>query len=239
MISIIIATYNSAASLTNALLSVLNQTYQDWECIVVDGASKDDTITIVKDFEEKDNRFSHISEPDKGIYDAYNKGWKMAKGEWIYYLGSDDTLFDSGLKLLISHCGDSSIVYGDMCYCGFARELYKPSPDILSLGQMISHQSLIMRRDILQRFGGFDETYRICSDYDLIQKCIQSKCEMKHINGYVAKFNVSGISGSSTDNLREALIIQKKYKISHPAILTYRYIINCFKKKIKRLMRRP
>lgn len=239
MISIIIATYNSAASLSIALSSVLNQTYQNWECIVIDGASTDETISIVKEFENKDNRFRHISEPDKGIYDAYNKGWRMSKGEWIYYLGSDDLLFADGLKTLISYCVDASVVYGDMCYCGFGRELYKPSPDNLSLGQMISHQSLIMRRDILQRFGGFDETYRICADYDLIQKCIQSKCGMKHINGYVAKFNVSGISGSSTDNLREALIIQKKYKISRPAILSCRYIIKCFKKKIKRLIRRP
>ncbi len=69
-----------------ALDSVLNQSYQDWECIVVDGASKDNTIGIVKEYVSKDARFRYISEPDHGIYDAFNKGWKMAKGQWVMYL---------------------------------------------------------------------------------------------------------------------------------------------------------
>ena len=90
MVSIIIATYNSEKTLRRALDSVLNQTYQDWECIVVDGASKDNTIEIVKEYVSKDTRFRYVSEPDHGIYDAFNKGWKMAKGEWVMYLGSDD-----------------------------------------------------------------------------------------------------------------------------------------------------
>ena len=80
MVSIIIATYNSGKTLRRALDSVLNQSYQDWECIVVDGASKDNTIGIVKEYVKKDSRFRYISEPDHGIYDAFNKGWKMAKG---------------------------------------------------------------------------------------------------------------------------------------------------------------
>ena len=79
MVSIIVATYNSDKTLRQALDSVLNQSYQDWECIVVDGASKDSTIDIVKEYVSKDSRFRYISEPDNGIYDAFNKGWKMAK----------------------------------------------------------------------------------------------------------------------------------------------------------------
>lgn len=98
MVSIIIATYNSEKTLRRALDSVLNQSYQDWECIVVDGASKDNTIGIVKEYVKKDSRFRYISEPDHGIYDAFNKGWKMAKGEWVMYLGSDDRLTTNGFS---------------------------------------------------------------------------------------------------------------------------------------------
>ncbi|HBV84011.1 MAG TPA: glycosyltransferase, partial [Lachnospiraceae bacterium] len=70
--------------------SVLNQSFQGWECIIVDGASKDNTIEIMEEYCEKDARFRYVSEPDNGIYDAFNKGWRLAKGQWIQYLGSDD-----------------------------------------------------------------------------------------------------------------------------------------------------
>ena len=98
LISIIIATYNAEETLHDALESVLNQSFQDWECLVVDGASKDNTVKIIEEFCKHDKRFRFISEPDKGIYDAFNKGWRMAKGEWIYYLGADDLLLKDALE---------------------------------------------------------------------------------------------------------------------------------------------
>ena len=113
-ISIIIATFNSAKTLRVALNSVMLQTFQDWECIVVDGLSKDNTLEIVKEFEAKDVRFHHISEADKGIYDAFNKGWKLAKGEWIYYLGSDDQVTRNGLTDLMEvSTSEACVLYGD------------------------------------------------------------------------------------------------------------------------------
>lgn len=114
MVSIIIATYNSEKTLKRALDSVLNQSFQDWECIVVDGASKDGTIDIVKEFVSKDSRFRYVSEPDKGIYDAFNKGWKMAKAEWVMYLGSDDEYLRDGIAQLVYKIDDNDIVYGDV-----------------------------------------------------------------------------------------------------------------------------
>ena len=75
LVTIIIATYNSSATLREALSSVLNQSFQGWECIIVDGASKDNTIEIMEEYCEKDARFRYVSEPDNGIYDAFNKGW--------------------------------------------------------------------------------------------------------------------------------------------------------------------
>lgn len=75
-VSIVIATYNSKKTLRRALDSVKNQSYQDWECVIVDGASKDGTVEIIKEYKNKDFRFRYISEPDNGIYDAFNKDGK-------------------------------------------------------------------------------------------------------------------------------------------------------------------
>ena len=91
-LSIIVASYNSGKTIQKALESILMQTFQEWECIIVDGVSMDNTLEIIKQYVLKDNRFRYVSEPDNGIYDAFNKGWMMAKGEWIHYLGSDDYL---------------------------------------------------------------------------------------------------------------------------------------------------
>ena len=120
MVSIIIATYNSEKTLRRALDSVLNQSYQDWECIVVDGASKDNTIGIVKEYVSKDARFRYISEPDHGIYDAFNKGWKMAKGEWVMYLGSDDEYTKDGIKVLMENSDGADVVYGNVILRDFS-----------------------------------------------------------------------------------------------------------------------
>lgn len=231
MISIIIATYNSSKTLRIALQSVLEQTYQNWECIVVDGASKDDTIAIVHEFEKKDSRFRHVSEPDKGIYDAYNKGWKMAKGEWVYYLGSDDILFADGLEKLIQTCQDADIVYGDMCYKRKVKEKYKKSPVTLKLGDMISHQSLVMKRELLEKMDGFDESYRICADFDLIQRCILQNVSMQYVDVYVAIFSTEGLTGSKTDNLKEAYLIKRKYHVGSKLYLLLNFGVKYIKKK--------
>ena len=115
-ISIIIATFNAVKTLSRALDSVLNQSFQDWECIIVDGASKDGTLEVIKEYAEKDSRIRYISEPDKGIYDAYNKGWKIALGQWVLYLGSDDELTFKGVEMLIDSSGDADIVYGNTLF---------------------------------------------------------------------------------------------------------------------------
>ena len=97
-VSIIIATYNAVKTLRVALNSVQNQNFLDWECIIVDGASKDGTVEVVKYFSENDSRYRWVSEPDGGVYNAFNKGWRMAKGEWVYYLGADDELLPNTFK---------------------------------------------------------------------------------------------------------------------------------------------
>lgn len=212
-ISIIIATFNSEKTLRYALESVINQSFQNWECIIIDGASKDDTIEIVKDFKNRDNRFRYISEPDKGIYDAFNKGWKIARGEWIYYLGSDDLITRDGLQCLFSAANSFDIIYGDMNYAtGFGQKSKVSIPENKLIGNMPCHQSMIMKRSLIQKLNGFDmNRYRICADFDLFQRAIKDGATIKHITSIVACFNSQGVSSRISIYMKECYNIKREY----------------------------
>ena len=106
MISVVICTYNSGEITRRAIESVLNCNYENIECLVIDGASKDGTVNIIKSYVDNP-KFRYISESDTGIYNAMNKGWRMAKGEWIHYLGADDELLPNGLHELLDNVDET------------------------------------------------------------------------------------------------------------------------------------
>lgn len=213
LISIIIATYNAEKTLHDALESVLNQSFQDWECIIVDGASKDSTIEIVKEYMKEDSRFRYISEPDNGIYDAFNKGWKMAKGQWILYLGSDDELTSEGLNTLIANSDGADIVYGNTLFrkAGVSKLRLQISSKP-KMGGFCCHQSLIMKRDVILKLGGFDMQYKILADKDLICRAMKEKCKIRQTNVTVSIFCVGGASSPNTRRFKESFAINKKYR---------------------------
>lgn len=222
MVSIIIATYNSEKTLRRAMDSVLNQDFQDWECIVVDGASKDGTIDIVKEFVAKDSRFRYISEPDHGIYDAFNKGWKMARGEWIMYLGSDDEYTKDGIKALMENSQGADVVYGAV-YLKYpnGQKRFQPSysVDCLFKGKYMPccHQSLMMKKNIINSFNGFDESYEILADKELVIRSYVAKYKFNRINTPVSIFSIGGISQDNYqcdfENYRIYSSYEDKYKL--------------------------
>lgn len=190
-ISIIIATYNSASTIRVALDSVREQKYQNWECIVVDGKSKDNTILIVEEFESIDSRFHHISEKDNGIYDAFNKGWKLSKGEWIYFLGSDDKLTDTGFSDLMSVSLDGyGAVSGDVWIIKLDGSLKKN----ISNGYSGCHQGKLVRRFVIESMNGFNEQYAIMADRDLMYRMENSGVKILNIRSYIAYFSMNGTS---------------------------------------------
>ena len=207
-VSIIIATYNSGRTVRAALESVYSQTFQNWECIVVDGASKDDTIDIVKEYCDRDNRFRYISEKDHGIYDAFNKGWKMAKGDWVHYLGSDDLLTMDGMGKLVAELEDSyAIVTGDV---------YLHRPDGTTRKQQYNgyfgcHQGVVMQRIAINILGGFDERYRIMADYDLMVRNFKSGNKVKNTRFFLATFNVGGESQKLSSQWKKMI---ERYRIN-------------------------
>lgn len=197
-VSIIIATFNAAKTLSKALDSVLSQTYQDWECIIVDGVSKDNTINIVKEYVQKDSRFRYISEPDKGIFDAYNKGWKIAKGEWVYYLGADDSLNEKALsEIFVNKLDNFDVIYGNVIIAfsnGDVKYQRPYSPTSLKYKMFACHQSILVKRDMMEKMNGFNIVYPISADFDMMQRIYLNKGIFKYMDTYIASFAYTGIS---------------------------------------------
>lgn len=217
-ISIIIATYNAEATLERALNSVINQQFQDWECIVVDGASKDQTLKIASSFADEDPRIKVYSEPDKGVFDAFNKGWKHASGEWIYYLGCDDELLPNGLSALIVQSEGVDFVYG-----GIVRRYRNGSTKSSQAGIFdkcmpfslgASHQAMIMKRSLIEKLGGFKLKYKILADYDLVNNAYYVGMKTRRCNECVAIFQVGGLSTDNLSSLKERYKILVSYDVS-------------------------
>ena len=197
-ISIIIATFNAEKTLKSALNSVINQTFQDWECIIIDGASKDATIQIVKEYISKDSRFKYISEIDKGIFDAFNKGWKIAQGKWIYYLGADDTLNKFAFeKIHINKIVDSDVLYGniEIIFSNGKKAIKKPQkPSTLRYRMFACHQSILVKRSVIENVNGFNIAYATCADFDMMQRIYLQKGKFTYTNICIATFSYTGIS---------------------------------------------
>ncbi len=222
-VSIIIATFNAASTLRTALESITTQTYQNWECIVVDGLSHDNTIEIVKEYKGRDQRFRYISESDHGIYDAFNKGWSMAKGTWIHYLGADDWLEKEGMeKLMEAEDPEADILFGCVNINRHDGSLCIIKPGFPKIG---NHQGMVMRRSVIETMGGFNgEIYKVIADYDLIVRSLNAGYKMVLCDTNVAHFSIGGYSQSFKNALaycKDRYTINKKYKgVMHPLIYT-------------------
>ena len=178
-LTVITVTFNAERCVEKTLRSVIGQTvYEEQiEYIIVDGASKDDTVEIVKQFGDK---ISHIiSEPDKGIYDAMNKGIRLATAPWICFMNADDTFYDEHTveQLHLEDRAKDSILYGSCVFKlqGGRQELRQPipfwqNPDKCS-GIGICHQATITPTAWMKEMPFDTEHYRYCNDYDFMYRC--------------------------------------------------------------------
>lgn len=183
-ISVITATYNSGRTIGDTLESVLRQTYSDVELIVVDGASRDDTMDVVRRYEPRfGGRLHWTSEPDRGIYDAMNKGIARATGDVIGILNSDDFYTSDTVLERVAEAmagGDVDAVYGDIHYVRDGDlhkcvRYYSSRPfrrGLMRLGFMPAHPSFYCRREVYERCGTFDTTYRVAADFENLLRLI-------------------------------------------------------------------
>lgn len=210
-VSIITVSYNAAGTIRKTIESVLHQTYACIEYIIIDGNSTDKTYQIIceydKKFEERNMPYIHISEPDKGIYDAMNKGLGYCSGEWVYYLNANDRLFqDITLEQVFSQkYGDRvSCIYGNTWNVKENRLYFKRAYDIETIYYKVPfvHQALFVRRRVMERYK-FNTAYKVSADYDLFVRMYVNGERYRQIDCDVAFFDLSGISQNSAEEARD------------------------------------
>lgn len=209
-ISIITVCYNSAKTIEKTILSVKNQTYQNIEYIIVDGKSKDETLEIIE--KNKEIIFKWISEPDKGLYDAMNKGIAMATGDLIGILNSDDTFnsnnvieevisfheqnnIDASVGNIIQHKENGKIVrmYSSKYW----------NPEKLKIGFMPPHPSIFFNKELFNKYGYYDLGFKIGADYELITRFfLKNKITWKYSDITTTAMLVGGLSSSGTSSYK-------------------------------------
>lgn len=227
--SIIIPTYNSALTIANCLNSIFTQSFVNFEILVIDGQSTDNTLENIFPF--NDNRLKILSESDEGIYDAMNKGINLAKGKWLLFLGSDDVLFNQNVlndvfNLMIDN--EFKFVYGNVLLLGdtgwgIAGQCYDGEFDIEKLLKSnIAHQSIFYHNEVFKKHGNFDTKFKICADYDFNLR-MAANYELKFIDKIISKFSAGGASTNAVDVEFGKLYINNIFKYFGLKLLDRRF----------------
>ena len=210
-VSVITVCYNSTATIEKTILSVASQTYKNIEYIIIDGNSRDNTVAVINNHQDKISKW--ISEPDNGLYDAMNKGIAMATGDLIGILNSDDTFnsdtvieeianfhlqndIDASIGNIIQHRESGKVV-----------RLYSSkywNPEKLKMGFMPPHPSIFIKRELFDKFGIYNLGFKIGADYELITRFfLKNKITWKYSGITTTDMLIGGLSssGSSSYNL--------------------------------------
>lgn len=213
-ISIITATYNSATTIRDAFDSLLRQSHYDYEYIVVDGGSTDGTVEIIKEYTPLfGDRLKWTSKKDRGLYDAMNKGMRMASGDIIGFLNSDDFYTSTDILTTISEHFDANkdidAIYGDVhfinsnnptrCVRYYSSKIFRPW--LMRFGYMPAHPSFYARKSVYDRYGGYSLDYKLASDYEIM---VRFFCKHNIKADYIEKdfvtMRLGGISNHSILN---------------------------------------
>ena len=196
--SIIIPTYNAEKTVASAIESIINQKFRDFEVLITDGKSSDKTSEIVNSFNDK--RIILCSQKDKGVYDAMNLGIDNAVGEYIYFLGSDDMLFDNNvLQKIYENLKDNTfdLIYGDVLFAS-SKDIYAGefSLERLLYKQNICHQAIFYKRNSFYKLGKYNLKYKLLADWDFNIRCfMHPQFKIKYVETCIAVYNdLTGLS---------------------------------------------
>ncbi len=201
-VSIITVTYNSAATLRRTIQSVLAQDYGNIEYIVIDGNSSDGTLDILNEY--RDHIDVVVSEPDTGIYDAMNKGIDRATGDIVGILNSDDRFSRDDMISRIVKEFEAGIdaVYGDVHFVSannpdkvvryYSSAIFKPSRLVMGLSP--AHPSFYVKRSFFERYGKYDTSYKIASDFDIFARFFQTPLRYKYMQETFVIMSQGGVS---------------------------------------------
>lgn len=209
-ISIITVSYNSEQFLENCIQSVVAQNYTNIEYIIIDGASTDNTNNIVRKYKEHITLF--ISEPDKGMYHAINKGLKMCTGEMVGLLHSDDILeSESTISAIVKQATatKADLLYGDLLYVQQADtsevvrywQAGRFTKSKLLAGWMPPHPTVYVRRNLLRQYGFYHLDYRIAADYDWMLRFLSQTIAVTYLPQVLVRMRMGGASNKNFKNI--------------------------------------
>lgn len=197
------------------------------EHLIYDGASTDGTVELLRELEAKTPGLKVVSEPDAGIYNALNKGVRDAKGEWFYVLGADDYIAHPEVmdRLLNSEAEETRVIVSPVERdrgCGFFQKMEDMSRVLWDVPY--SHQGLIMRTDLVREFGGFDESYRVCADWDMMLKAHEAAVNYHYTFEPFAFYAAGGASecGDGVAGREVVSVLQKHLGLSDSEVAKYR-----------------
>ncbi|MDE6399778.1 MAG: glycosyltransferase [Muribaculaceae bacterium] len=233
LISIITVTRNVEPLLRRTIDNVARQTSRNFEYVVVDGASSDGSVCLI---DGSDCISNWISEPDKGIYDAMNKGARIARGEWVIFMNAGDTFAsDDVIERLadeIHRNQNADVIYGDVIRCGKDAEVLKTaSPSCKGHRLAFCHQSVICKRELLLDTP-FDISHRYSSDFKFFKTMCKKGKKFVHVNFPVARFDTTGISSRNrsrgiADNMRVILEVDGLFRgFPHLAHILPTYLVS-------------
>lgn len=217
-ISLITVCYNAESSIAGTLQSAREQTYRNFELLIVDGASKDNTLEVVRQF--SDLPLVIHSEPDKGIYDAMNKAVMLAKGDILFFLNADDALLDGQVLARVAEAFDADpaldMLWGDVINVFQDGERTRTTHAHLTpqtlLYDSLCHQATFAHRRLFAQHGDFNTAYPICADFDWFVRVLHGGAHYRHIELDVAEFTRGGMHERDKNALyREKSAIRRPY----------------------------
>lgn len=232
--SIITITYNSEATIKRTLKSIKDQTYNDFEYIIIDGKSTDNTLKVIQEYQSQISNMHIVSEKDNGIYDAMNKGIKKASGKIVVILNSDDWLeIDCLERLYQLYEDDNTIITGalnfwtdDINYVKYHnsnKRFVKKQKQYLS---PIRHPATFVPLNVYKRVGLFDDRFRIIGDTDFIYRCIENGVKFKIINEVFTNMADGGISNNMSSLLKR--VKERRYFLSKRKLSNIKINVDCF-----------
>lgn len=250
LVSIITVSYNSQATIMDTLESILNQSYDDIEYILIDGKSKDNTVNIIKHYKEKFNNkgicYKWISEPDSGIYDAMNKGIKMCNGEIIGIVNSDDYLEKKAIEKVVQAYykhPNFDIYHGDIKMqiqnqqCSYVKKKLDNMSDFKFNGMPVNHPATFVKKSVYERLGVFKTEYRNAGDYEFILRCLYNDIRFFRIFEVLSNMRDGGQSDDFITTFKETRRINIYYGYNY-FLAWYRYINSIIKAKVNKQVKK-
>lgn len=228
-VSLILATYNSKDNFIKTYKSIKKQTYEEIEIVVIDGGSKDGTCEVIKEISEKETKnFLWISEKDSGIYNAMNKGLRLATGDILAFF-NDEFTDNRAIEKIVDAIENSGMdgAHSDLVYCKDGRIIRKweMGEGDIRQGWMPAHPTLFLKKEVYQKYGGYKENYKCAADYEFMVRILKNQdIKLKYIPEILVSMFYGGTSSGGIHSywvsFKEGIKALKENKVKNAYRIT-------------------